>query len=155
MWNEQRGMTLVELIIAMVIISVGVGGILVVYNTTTKNSVDPLIQKQMVAVAEGMMEEIIRMPFAETLPHTSTGCVRATYDDLRDYDGYHCPYASDMLGGLQLPGYLVDVTVVADTSSAFNGVPAGDALKITVKVTYNGSIIDLIGWRTNYARLLP
>jgi len=154
MWTKQNGMTLVELIIAMIIISVGVGGILVAYNTTTKNSVDPLVQKQMVAIAEGMMEEIQRMPFAPALPTAPGGCLRSTHNDLLDYAAYDCADATDMLGNVRLSGYRVRVAVVADPSAAFTGVTAGDVMKITVTVSHLGSSMNLVGWRTNYARLI-
>ena len=64
MHHDQHGMTLIELIMFIVIVSVGVAGILVVLNTAVKGSADPLIRKQMLAIAESLLEEV------ELQPHT-------------------------------------------------------------------------------------
>ena len=53
---RQGGVTLIELIIAMVIIGVAVAGMMAAFNTTSRNRADPVLQKQMAAVAEGLME---------------------------------------------------------------------------------------------------
>jgi MSHA pilin protein MshD len=149
-----RGMTLVELIIAMVILSIGVSGILVVYQTTTRDSANPALQKQLVAVAEGMMEEIQRMPFAPSAPTPAAGCVvRSAHNDVRDYNGYDCNDASDMLGNVQLTAYRVQVAVTNDAGLA--PLPAADVYHIRVTVTAAGSSLSLDGWRTNYAQLIP
>lgn len=161
MWiKAQSGMTLVELIIAMVIIGVGVAGIIGTYETTTKNSASPVLQKQVVAIAEGMMEEIQRMPFAAggaPPPAVLPGCPasRSAFDDVRDYHGYDCNDARDILGNLQLSGYRVQVSIAAGASPGFPGVSAADLLTITVTVTSGGATTTLVGWRTNYARLIP
>jgi len=55
---RQAGMTLIELIMFIVIVSVGIAGILTVLNITVMKSSDPLAQKQAQALAEGLLEEI-------------------------------------------------------------------------------------------------
>jgi MSHA pilin protein MshD len=147
-------MTLIELIIAIMILSIGVGGVLVVYNSTTRSSADPLIQKQTLAIAEGLMEEIQRMPFAPTAPNTLTGCARNAFNDVRDYNGYNCSNATDVLGNIRVPGYAVTVTVATGANPAFPNVPANDLLQITVKVERTPYSTILVGWRTNYAQFL-
>ena len=49
---KQRGVSLVELIMFIVIVSVALAGILLVFNVTTKGSADPLVHKQALAAAE-------------------------------------------------------------------------------------------------------
>lgn len=61
--EKQRGISLIELIMFIVIVSVALAGILLVMNTTTRNSADPLIHKQALAIAESMLEEVELMPF--------------------------------------------------------------------------------------------
>ncbi|MEO8407662.1 MAG: prepilin-type N-terminal cleavage/methylation domain-containing protein [Oxalobacteraceae bacterium] len=61
--HRQKGISLIELIMFIVIVSVGIAGILSVMNVTTKNSADPLIRKQALAIAESMLEEIALQPF--------------------------------------------------------------------------------------------
>ncbi|MDO8988727.1 MAG: prepilin-type N-terminal cleavage/methylation domain-containing protein [Sideroxyarcus sp.] len=60
---KQRGVSLVELIMFIVIISVALTGILLVINITTRHSADPLIHKQALAIAESLLEEVQLMPF--------------------------------------------------------------------------------------------
>ncbi len=61
--HNQHGISLIELIMFIVIVSVALAGILLVMNVTTKSSADPLIHKQALAVAESLLEEIELMPF--------------------------------------------------------------------------------------------
>ncbi|OGA41328.1 MAG: hypothetical protein A3G26_10925 [Betaproteobacteria bacterium RIFCSPLOWO2_12_FULL_65_110] len=83
---RQAGLTMIELIMFIVIVSVGIAGILVVLNVTVKSSADPMIRKNMLSIAEAMLEEVQLMPFTycdPTDPLASTaadtaGCT-ATY----------------------------------------------------------------------------
>ncbi len=59
----QRGVSLIELVIFIVIISTAVIGILAVMNQTSAHSADPLIRKQALAIAESLLEEVELMPF--------------------------------------------------------------------------------------------
>ncbi|HEU0234121.1 MAG TPA: prepilin-type N-terminal cleavage/methylation domain-containing protein [Gallionella sp.] len=61
--HNQRGISLIELIMFIVIVSVALAGILLVMNTVTKGSADPLIHKQALAIAESLLEEVELMPF--------------------------------------------------------------------------------------------
>lgn len=54
----QTGMTLIELIMFIVIVSVGIASVMMVLNITVARSSDPLVQKQAQALAEGLLEEI-------------------------------------------------------------------------------------------------
>lgn len=59
----QQGATLIELVMFVVIVGVAVAGILAVYANTVRSSEDPLTRKQMLAIAEAMLEETALMPF--------------------------------------------------------------------------------------------
>lgn len=61
--RRQHGLTLIELIMFIVIVSVALAGVLTVLNITTKSSADPMIRKQMLAIAEAMLEEVMLQPF--------------------------------------------------------------------------------------------
>ena len=65
--RRQRGVTLIELIVFIVIVSVGLVGILSVLNLTTRSSADPLIRKQMLAIAEGLLDEVAAQPLTSNL----------------------------------------------------------------------------------------
>jgi MSHA pilin protein MshD len=55
---RQRGVTLIELILFIVIVGIAVGGILTVMNLTSRGSVDPVRRKQALIIAEGLIEEV-------------------------------------------------------------------------------------------------
>ncbi len=57
------GVSLVELIVFIVIVSVSVAGVLLAINTATRSGTDPMIRKNAIAIAEGMLEEVSLMPF--------------------------------------------------------------------------------------------
>lgn len=59
----QSGATLVELIIFIVIVSLGVAGVLLAINTATRGGTDPMIRKNALSIAEAMLEEVSLMPF--------------------------------------------------------------------------------------------
>lgn len=146
------GFTLVEMIIAIVIIGVGLAGVLTAFTTSVKSSADPLLNKQMLAIAEGMMEEIALKPFAAGPGTIPAGCNRVNADDVADYSSYTSQPVCDIDGTAVsgLSGYAVSVTV---TTPATLGSMAGsaDVMKITVTVTRGSDSLSLIGWRTNYA----
>ena len=50
----QRGVTLVELIVAVVIISVALAGVLAAFNASVRGSADPMVSKQMTSIAEAL-----------------------------------------------------------------------------------------------------
>ena len=56
--RAQAGLTLIELIVFIIIVSVALAGVLTVLNVTTKSSADPMIRKNMLAIAESLMEEV-------------------------------------------------------------------------------------------------
>jgi MSHA pilin protein MshD len=61
MWTRrraQRGVTLIELIMFIVIVSVAVAGLLQVLRLTNASSADPVRRKQALMIAEGLMEEV-------------------------------------------------------------------------------------------------
>ena len=164
------GFTLVEMVVAIVIISVGLAGVLLAFNTSVRSSADPLIHKQMLAVAEEMMEEILLKPYAVsgTAPSNSlTACTgaspasRVIFDDVSDYSGYQtagiCSIDGDPVVGLEAYSLTVFVNPAASLGSAANGgvLDNGKVKKVTVTVTHGAEHISLNGWRTWYACELP
>lgn len=145
--RRQSGMTLVELIMAIVIVSVGLAGVLAVFQTVVRGSADPLIRKQMLAVAEGMMEEIALKPYAGSAV-VPAGCARATFADVDDYNGYASTGICDLEGNAigHLAGYDVAVAVGVD---ALGGV--AEAKRITVTVTRGTDTMSMVSWRTDWA----
>ena len=61
----QSGVTLVELIISIVIITVAASSVMLVILQTTRLSADPIIKQQAVAAAQAYMEEILVQAFVD------------------------------------------------------------------------------------------
>jgi MSHA pilin protein MshD len=59
----QRGLSLVEQIVFIVVVGVAVTGVLAAMNVATRGSADPMIQKQALAIAEAVLEEVQLQPF--------------------------------------------------------------------------------------------
>lgn len=158
--SAQAGLSLVELIMFIVIVSVGIAGILSVMNAVTRSSADPLERKQAMAVAESMLEEVQLKDFANPSdPNAFTGAHtqanRALFDDVGDYNGFQTTGIFPVDGSTVIPGlanYNVAVTVqnAGGLGSAANQVPNTDAVLITVTVTGPTTTITLHGYRTNY-----
>jgi MSHA pilin protein MshD len=154
--RHQRGVTLVELIVAIVIVSVGLAGVLAALSRTTVTSANPMVIKQMTAVAEGMMEEIQLRSFTVEAPIEAplNACARNHFNDVLDYHGYAQPVC-DMSGTpLPLAG---EMTVAVNAVIAGAGapitagaLPPADAIVIDVTVTSGGQSHVLRGWRTRY-----
>lgn len=165
--RHQWGVSLVELIVFIVIVSVAVVGLLSVLNLTAAKSSDPVLRKQALALAEATMEEVLAKyykndavdsvgctptttPISCRLPTSSTATVavdRANYNDVDDYNGWDLspPYQQDGTALTILTGYTVKIDVVADT---LNTVAVK---KVTVTVTAaGGEAITLVGYRTNH-----
>lgn len=173
--TRQRGVTLVELIVAIVIISVGIAGILSTFNIAVSGSASPLIAKQSLAIAEALMEEVQLAPFtfcdpddplaATATPATVCAIPEAMgpeagdarpFDNVNDYNGFALPAITDVAGNFVGPvDYLAGYTAaIAVTAVALNGiaVASGDALRITVSVTApTAEVFTLDGYRTRYA----
>jgi len=160
----QRGLTLVELIVFIVIVGVALAGVLTVLNHTVRHSADPMVRKQALAIAESILEEVMLQPFTWCDPDDAAaatasgvascttaegmgpegGEVRGSFDNVNDYHGLA---AATSIGGIAAP-FNATVTVVQDT---LNGIPADASLLITVSVTAGGETIQLQGYRTRYA----
>ena len=147
--KQQRGFTLIEMVLAIVVLGVGLAGVLIAFSTVTRGSADPVVAQQMLAIAEEMMEEIQLKPYAVAANAAPAACARNTWNDVLDYNGYATSGQICTIDGTAIPslaGYSVQVTVVAATLAG-----VGAARRIDVTVTRGTSSFTLTGWRTDFA----
>ncbi|MHB1214841.1 MAG: prepilin-type N-terminal cleavage/methylation domain-containing protein [Thiobacillus sp.] len=180
--TDQRGLSLVELLVFIVVVGIAVTGVMSVYSLNARSSVDPMVRKQAVAIAESLLEEVLSKPFTYCDPDdanadtalNAAGCATMTetamvsepgetrysnltpYDNVNDYNGFNMPAPPGIIGlttGLPITGLAgYSATVQVQPAGAFNGIPAGETLLVTVTVTAPGNLgISLSGYRTRYA----
>jgi MSHA pilin protein MshD len=154
--RAESGLTLMELILFIIVVSVGLAGVLAVLNLTATKSSDPFPVKQAMAVAEAVIEEISLKNYAKPAggfagPWTQAN--RQYFDSVDDFatppftwpsNGIYTQTGASPLAGLT--AYKVNQVTVAATT--LNGVAAK---LITVQVSDpTGAIYQLSAYRTNY-----
>lgn len=93
--DRRRGFTLIESLIASVILAVAVVGIAGMLAAAYQNSKDQVSSAEATQLARQLMEEISARPF-EVPPGSASDAIgwsggnrnRSTYDDILDYHGY-------------------------------------------------------------------
>lgn len=176
--TDQRGLSLIELLVFIVVVGIAVSGVLSVYSLNARSSADPMVQKQALAIAESLLEEVLAKPYTYCDPDDANaetasspaGCatMRETamtheagetrysnltpFDNVNDYHGFSMAGINDLTNNpvAGLGGYSASVQV--RPAGAFNGIPAGQTLLVTVTVNAPGNhSISLSGYRTRYA----
>jgi len=172
----QQGLTLIELVIFIVIVSVGIVGILSVFNVTVLKSGDPLVRKQAQVLAEGLLEEIQYAEFAicnGSDPNVATittagGCAIAdNFNNRGETRPYYSvkEYATASKSATTISPIVFPASIAAPsgyTASVFiddtlsiiptnSAVPAGDVMLIQVTVTGPQNITAVAeGFRTRF-----
>lgn len=157
-----RGFTLIEVLIAIIVLAVATVGILFVYTSASRGTADALNSKQAMAIAEAMVEEIQLTAFSNPSPGGFSGAAtpanRQNFDDVSDYNGYASTgvFTIDDFAITSLANYNVSVSVTpaafAGGAGATDDITAADAKLITVTVTNPTAhvSVSLDGWRVNY-----
>jgi MSHA pilin protein MshD len=183
--RSQGGISLVELIMFIVIVSLGIVGILSVMNVTTKASADPMLRKQALAIAESLLEEIQLQAFTYCAPDdanattavSAAACANAANSEdnlpsvarvsnapniarvannVADYNNLTLPVIYDVNGAdVKVTGFSAKV-LITQVGTTFT-IANTDVLQIDVTVTDPGAnTYTLTGYRFRYApRALP
>lgn len=148
--RRQSGVTLIELVIAIVIIAIAATAILGTFATTVGYSADPMIRHQAVAIAEAYLEEIVLKSFAD--PDGVDGeASRDLYDDVDDYHGLTDNGARNQFDTAiaELSSYTINVTVTG--SNALPGITSTDLFLISVTVSHPENVnFTVSGYRANF-----
>ena len=148
--HPQRGVTLIELVVAITVIAIAATSILAALSAVASRSADSMVQQQAVSVAQAYLDEILQRWVVNpngTPPNTG----RASWDLVDQYDGLVDAGAKDQFGNAiaALSAYTVSVNVAQ--TSALTGVPASAARRVDVTVTRSPNVtVKLTGYRTSY-----
>jgi MSHA pilin protein MshD len=172
-----HGLSLIELLFFIVVVSAALAGVLQVFTQATASSADPMQRRQALAIAESLLEEVQLMPFTYCDPDdanvetaaSSADCASSAeaigpeagetrfaapqFDNVNDYHGYTMAGIVDVTNTAVpgLSGYSASVSV-ATTALGSISAASGDALRITVTVTTpGGATVSLDGYRSRYA----
>ncbi len=154
--SAQQGMTLIELVIAIVIIGIASAALYSAMASITGRSADPMLRQQSLSIAEAYLEEIELQAFFD--PSTQLTCQaipgnRVQFDDVCDYRGLVDNGAVTASGQAiaALAGYRVSVAVASPPPPTWNLLPSADVLYIEVTVRDPaGQDLVLGGYRTRY-----
>ena len=174
---RQTGITLIEQIVFMVIVSVGVVALVAVMNPSIRASADPMVTKQSLAIAEALLNEVLHQPVTwcdpddanaasaqsyagcATTPQNALGPTPVTesrdgasgsfFDNVRDYHGFAMDDIADPSGGSIVAGYRGEV-VVGEAGGLF-GLAADAALAVTVTVCRTTTPSSVCAGRDNFA----
>lgn len=171
--GRQAGFSLVELVVALVVLGIGVTAFLNLIINTTRHSADPMLQQQAHAVAQAYMEEVLAQPFCD--PGFSTTCrtsctsasacsacntvegSRSNYDSVCDFAGLNDntgarDFTGGLVGGLGAYNIAVNVDDSAVTLSGLTSA-SGQIVQVTVTVTHDTSPdvnAAVTAYKTNY-----
>jgi len=101
---SRRGFTLIEIILSIVVFTLGVVGIMVVFYNTFGRSSNPIIRSRAINVASSVMDDVLSRKFDNDTPNgggsislskVNIGKEEATndtslFDDVDDFDGLDC-----------------------------------------------------------------
>lgn len=182
--SRLRGFTLVEVLIFIVIVGIAMAGILSIMNLTSVASTDPMRDKQALAIAESLLEEIESQAFTYCDPddaNASTaaspaGCASAPqglgptsgesryaeprFDNVGDYHNMAPPVPAPITAK---PNAVADVQgqVISELQDYVAEVKetsglGGDEIRIDVTVRSGETVVTLTGYRYRYApRTVP
>ncbi|MCW8917315.1 MAG: type II secretion system GspH family protein [Gammaproteobacteria bacterium] len=126
--TRQRGFTLVELVLFIVIVGIAVAAIGAQFMQNVQHSAEPLLRQKAIAVANSHMDALQGLPFATI----------SSYSDST------------------ISGFTVDITVSSSSAwsatSHAESIPAADAKKIDVAVAIaaTGESLSFTLYRTNH-----
>lgn len=173
----QQGLSLIELVIFVVVVSAALAGVLRVFVQATSASADPQLQRQALAVAESLLQEVQLMPFTYCDPDdanietatSSAGCATLAesigpepgenrfatpqFDNVNDYHGYAMNGIVDITN-TPVPGLASYAASITVANAALGSITAGsgDAQLITVTVTGpHATQVTLSGYRSRHA----
>lgn len=150
MRTSERGVTLIELVVAITVVAIAATTVLGAISAVATRSADAMQQQQAIAIAQAYLDEILQRWVVD--PNgTPANTGRGSWDLVDEYNGLVDAGAHDQFGNAitGLSGYTVSITVAQ--SSGLTGIAAAAARRVDVNVAYGSTgSVTLSGYRTSY-----
>ena len=144
--RRQAGLTLVELVVALVIAGVVISTLWSAWAFMGRRSADPLVARQQLAIAQALLREIELQPLPGTAVAATTPG-RTGFASISDYHGLSLAGITD-IEGQAMPGLQSYGATVSVVAHALAGVPLGAGWWVTVSVSGpQGDNLVLGQWR--------
>ncbi|MDQ2075231.1 prepilin-type N-terminal cleavage/methylation domain-containing protein [Marinimicrobium sp. ABcell2] len=150
--RRDRGFSLIELVVFMVVISIALGALLSVYQSSITRSVDPIVRVRLLELAQSQLDVILGYPYdAATPPGGVPACGSLTPTGAPTSDPCVGGGVSDFDGVCDSPpGYGCQVSVEEDVGASL-GLQDDAAKRISVTTSApNGESLTLSAYRTNF-----
>ena len=144
---RQRGVSLVELVVAMALAGIIISGVWAAWSVLGQRSADPLTARQALVVAQSLLREIELQPLPGDAAVAGTTPGRTGYANISHYNGLVMNGIQDAEGQAiaGLESYRASVSV---SNLALNGVPTNPGWWVRVEVTAPGGETTVLGqWR--------
>jgi len=165
---KQKGFTLIELVIYILIFSIGITTIMIMMPQILSKNADSTLRLRGVQVAQAAMEKILAKKWDETTPNgggiTATPSAFGTdagenamrkYDDVDDFNGLNGEASDDANGFNLTAGYTLDVDINYVNLSGGTFTPAAGTsdykqIKVTVHNTSLSEDYELYAVKGNF-----
>ena len=144
--RSQAGFTLIEIVVAVVVLAIAVCGSMAALSAISVQSADAMVTEQATAIASAYLDEVLQKPFGAFDGQTT----RPTLDVVDDYNGLNDVGARDQTGApiSGLDQYTVTVSVGPGTLGV---VPPAEVRQVDVTVVHSSGVtVVLSGYRTKY-----
>jgi len=168
--RKQRGVTLIELVISIVVLSIAIVAMMNSFSVSMRHSADPLWRNKSLKLAQLYLDEILAKNYDESTPlggipfeptplcsslNSDGSETRETFDDVDDYNGVDDLPPVNLSNSIDVSYALyrvtVEVTCDGDNVGATGGTSDNHAKKITVIVTPPGqSPMTFAVYKGNY-----
>jgi MSHA pilin protein MshD len=150
--RSQQGATLIELVLAIVVIGVALVAMLSIFRNVTIGSADPMPKMQAIMIGDSLLEEVLSKSFIKPSggfagPFTVGN--RSQFDTVTDYNGLTFSGIS-ILSGVTIPNLSQYSATINVSNVGLGIVPSSNVDLVTVTVSGFGYVYKIDGYKIKY-----
>lgn len=144
--SVQRGVSLIELVVAIVVIGIAISCVLGLLTSQASQSGNGMIYSQATHIAQSYLDEVLQKSFNDPDGINEVG--RQNFDDVDDYKALSNVGARDQRNNL-ISGQGAFTVTISVGPGSLGGLPANQVKRVDVTVQHTtGVIVTLSGYRT-------